>query len=235
MASLSRKFVSLGAVTALVASITVGTKLQAQVDQEHWIEGPNYGANVLFGIQQEFVPALNSLDTVELSIARLSLSPAFPDGFVAVNIRSQGINGPILAVSSPAYIPPFFRGSLVFPFPESVSLVPGALYAIEPYSLVEGGQWAFDAASPPISLGYPAGRWSVFDNADLLFREGIGIIPEPTPLVLLALSLGAMVVVATSSPRLKRANPAACIAAEPNRLARSKFEGQHYGGSLRRI
>ena len=120
--------------------------------------------------------------------------PAMPDeGLLAVNIRAGGVNGPILAASSPVYIPPFFHGDVLLRFSAPVPLDPGHLYALEPYGLAPGKNWLFDASEQIFDPGYSGGRLffngRFDDNHDLLFREGIGV-PEPAPWVLIAVGLG---------------------------------------------
>jgi hypothetical protein len=165
--------------------------VSAQVDQEYW-PTPNSGWNVAVDLRQEFVPALSALDSVELSIARFSLNPIFPDpGSLAVSIREGGVEGPIIGTSESISLPGFYSGTVLFRFSQPVSLIGGEVYAIQPRVISGGSNWAFDAFQPASGIGYSAGRLAVGgvpieSGQDLLFREGIGLVPEPAPWVLLA-------------------------------------------------
>jgi hypothetical protein len=176
----------------VLASSSVSQPLSAQVDQEHWGVFIGHGFNSTM-VRQEFTPSLQGLDSLQLSIGQDPiLAPIVSfSGLAAVAIRDEGISGPIIAQSSPMFLPAFFSGTPAFRFPELVSLTPGRTYAFELVNLTAGGYWILGGNSSEFSPGYPGGRLYLnggVAEGDLLFREGIGI-PEPSSLVLLALSL----------------------------------------------
>jgi hypothetical protein len=105
-----------------------------------------------------------------------------------LNIRQGGVGGPIIAASSIVNVPPRFHGDVVFRFTQPVALVPGQVYAMEPLSPTQATV-IFDANRPGITPSYESGRLfyaGQFESADLLFREGIGLVPEPAPSLLAA-------------------------------------------------
>jgi len=127
---------------------------------------------------QEFVPQMSSLDVVEvyMGIGSNPLSSAT----VAVRIRSQTIDGPVLATSNGVTFeypsPISYRH---FDFPSSVALIPGELYVIEVIQVAGTGN-AYLAGTSNL---YAPGRFLVgnqFSEAeDLIFREG-PTLPLPT-------------------------------------------------------
>jgi hypothetical protein len=176
--------------------IALALSLHAQVDQDHWTDSNLIVSdNLSFGIQQEFIPGLDAMDSVEIKISMGIIDPLDSnDGLLAVKVREGAVNGPILAASAPVYIPPLFRGDVLLRFTEPVQLDPGRLYVLEPFSLTPGTQWAINANQPgfgPIP-NYSGGRLffnGQFVAGDLIFREGISI-PEPEPWRFLAWSGG---------------------------------------------
>src|ERR1051326_1377576 len=63
----------------------------AQVDQDHWTDSHFIGGyNLSFGLQQEFTPTLDSMDTIQLKVGQGGADAIFPnEGFVAVNVRDH--------------------------------------------------------------------------------------------------------------------------------------------------
>ena len=185
---------------ALAIGILVGVPLLrassvvSQVDQENWNIGSGQGQinwNGTLKLEQEFTPELDALDSVELWMPPFGiLNPAFGSGVTAVmNIHQGGVDGPIIAISAPAYGAPS-GGGIVFGFREQVRLTPGQLYAFEP--IVLQGNTFFTTTW----AAYPHGRLYVIDaftDGSLAFREGIGI-PEPTPLFLLLLGASVLAI-----------------------------------------
>src|ERR1051325_8491523 len=117
---------------ALFALVERGHNTWGQVDQEHWLlAGPDgfefTGVDLAFDIQQEFVPARNALDTVELSVARGFALPAPRNPLsLGVAVREGGFNGAVLGTSEPVDLPASFRGTALFKFSSPLTLVPGS-------------------------------------------------------------------------------------------------------------
>ena len=110
------------------------------------------------GLQQEFTPTLDSLDSVELWIPQPILNPGgwYQAGSAALQLR-DGVNGPVIATSEPFNNPPNYEGSAVFRFTQPVSVVPGHTYAIEPFGISGGGGGAY-ALPFQGNTGYDGGR-----------------------------------------------------------------------------
>lgn len=173
---------------SLFASACFFSNARAQVDQEHWHPNRVSGGVSGLGLQQEFTPEFDAMDSVELWIPEPILNPGgwYQAGSAAVNVRQGGIEGPVIATSIPFYNPPYYEGSAVFRFSEPVGLIPGQLYSLEPFH-ISGGGGTFAVSDLTGTFGYPGGQ--MFFNGsfggDLIFREGLGI-PEPRPLLLVA-------------------------------------------------
>ena len=83
-------------------------------------------------LRQEFTPTLDRMDSLELFI-NLDGAPLSPTGgSVALEIRQGGFDGSITATSPEVHLGAFFQGSVLFTFPNPVSLVPGETYAFQP-------------------------------------------------------------------------------------------------------
>jgi hypothetical protein len=150
-------------------------------------------------VGQEFLPAAEKLDFVEL---RLSDASTALDSFeIFVNIRDTSIDGDILGTSELLMLEDCFNqpegpgcgigggtpAEVRLEFPATVSLAISSTYVLE---IVPGGGTSGLAIGYSFSNPYPLGR-AIFsgipesDN-DLWFREGY-IIPEPATLTLLGL------------------------------------------------
>jgi hypothetical protein len=155
------------------------------------VDQSNGGINSSLGLQQEFTPTLSSMDSAAFSIAQSVTGPVNGNpGTIALNIHSGGAHGPVIAASLPVFLPPRFAGTLTFNFSPSVNLIPGQLYAMEPFALTQGAGWIFDLAT--IAPDYVGGRLFAGGQAtdlDLVFLQGIGV-PEPSPALLIALGAG---------------------------------------------
>ncbi|MGH7176293.1 MAG: hypothetical protein ACREJC_02830 [Tepidisphaeraceae bacterium] len=122
-------------------------------------------------IGQEFVPALNRVDAVELKVLGATAAES-----ALVNIRDGTITGPVLGSSAPLSLPAglsFTTFDLLAPTP----LTPGSVYVIELVALT------LNVSIGGMSPGaYPPGRAIIHGNPDpsqdFWFREGI--VPEPT-------------------------------------------------------
>ena len=168
--------------------------LVPQIDQQNWPPS-QYNLNGTLGVEQEFTPQLNALNTVGLWAPPAGIvNPINQSGFTALmNIRQGGVGGPIIASSEPAYGPPS-GGSIVFTFKEPVGLTPGQLYAFEP--LFENGG-SFFAWGLPV---YPGGRLyfaggfgSGFAGGSIAFIEGINV-PEPSASLLFLMGVLALLI-----------------------------------------
>ena len=153
------------------------------MDQEHWIISDlNHGYNTSVGLQQEFTPKLDAIDSAEFSIGQGVTHPVYVyPGTVALNLREGGIDGRVLAASNPVFVPAYYSGNIVFRFPNAIPLVPGQVYALEPLAVGGPGGWIMDVNSPGVTPGYDGGRLlynGQYRDDDLIFREGIGV-PEP--------------------------------------------------------
>jgi hypothetical protein len=124
---------------------------------------------------------MDTLDSVQLWIP---IGPgAQLGGSSAINIR-QGVNGPILAASSPTHVMPDYTGPVGFRFAQPVHFVPGQVYALEPFQAGTEGFGMFG-----MTVHYSAGRLfydGQYHNEAMIFREGVGLplVPEPSTLVL---------------------------------------------------
>ena len=139
-------------------------------------------------IGQEFVPALSSLDFVDL---RLYGGGGSATGTFEVRIHSGSISAPILAASSPASTTDGMERVTHFEFGAPVTLTPGSTYVIELAQLSAGSEWGVAEA---FGGGYDAGRmlWGGLPSSqgrDLWFQEGVAV-PEPGVISLCMLGVG---------------------------------------------
>jgi hypothetical protein len=175
------------ALLLLLTTVSGGQGIAAQVDQENWDLTPT---SIFSAVQQEFTPALDTLDSVQLLLSNQA-ALGFPGGAMQLRIRADGPSGPIVAASQPTYVAPFYEGPVGFGFAVPVSLVPGRVYVLEPFNNIAAAPFG---VTPP---RYSGGQFFAnFQPAeyDLIFREGIGldIVPEPSPGVLFAAGLVSM-------------------------------------------
>ena len=164
----------------------------AQVDQENWPESLlQWGS--FPDPQQEFTPQLQSLDSILLWMPGVRLPVYFPGGTSIVNIRQGGANGPIIAASDPVFIPPAHEGVIGYGFSAPVEVVPGQLYALEPVGAHGGLRPVVGYSSASYSGGrlYANGR---FQEGDLIFQTGLGLVPEPSAAALLLSATAALMV-----------------------------------------
>jgi hypothetical protein len=182
-------------VTALclITAVSIVCGTGAQVDQENWDDDPRNSGWAT--AQQEFTPSLNVLDSVQLLMAGQKFALVWPGGPAFVNIRQDGVNGPIIAASEPTFAPPGYDGTMGFGFAKPVPLVPGQVYALEPVTFIGSPGHLFGGPFGVTPSRYAGGRFfgaGQFVEADLIFREGVGlaVVPEPSPALLLATGLG---------------------------------------------
>ena len=109
---------------------------------------------------------------------------------VFVNLRSNSITGPILAVSDPVFMPNNFFGTTNFVFSTAVSVVPGVSYYFQP--LVQSGDnWATYLTDGSYGGGTAIGAGVPISDRDLWFREGV--VPEPSSALLVLIGGGLLV------------------------------------------
>jgi len=168
-----------GAVILMFLGLTSSTILAGQmlVDQQNQVAlSASWSVMYLAPIGQEFVPANDSLDSVELFVS--NLDPFSPDAAdLVVNLRQGDILGSVVGTSLPVSIPFNASGVARFDFPAPVGLVPGNHYVLEIViaagtgNVAVGGGWAASYAPGRVILqGVPVPST---DNSDLWFREGI--------------------------------------------------------------
>jgi|ERR1022692_2804384 hypothetical protein len=140
-----------------------------------------YGAGVVIQqiaspYGQSFTPTLSAVDFI-----RLKLNDNDPNNSLSatlrVNLRTNSINGSILASTASVSLTNGFTGVVNFFFSSSLSLTPGVVYYFQPV-VQSGDLWNLEAGE----YNYPGG--SVFVGgfaataSDYWFREGI--VPEPS-------------------------------------------------------
>lgn len=140
---------------------------------------------------QSFTPFLPWVDFIDLKLCNASYSPT---ATVVILLRSQSIDGPVIASTDPVTIPPGYNngaGSWTrFMFPSRVELKRLDTYYFEPMAL-SGGLIVYRTPSGNTSAtlywGTQPDRFS-----DMYFREGIinvYAIPEPSTMALVITSL----------------------------------------------
>jgi len=141
-------------------------------------------------IGQSFTPTLSSVGFVRLFLGDSSRNGIGAN--VLVNLRSDSLQGPILASTDPVFMPDGFSGRADFLFLNEVSVIPGTTYFIQPV-VQSGDAWNIFL---DINYKYPGGTAffsGVADPSfDLWFREGI-IVPEPASGSLILLAIGIFV------------------------------------------
>src|SRR5688572_15257611 len=108
-------------------------------DQQSASEGTvgEFSVNVLSNqpVGQSFRPALGSLDFVRLYFINGGVG-----GSAYLNLRSNSIDGPIIATSQSVTLPDAYKGYSNFFFPSSVPLVAGDVYVFQPV-ILSGTGW----------------------------------------------------------------------------------------------
>jgi hypothetical protein len=166
------------------------------VDQQHAYAIPILTWNVDAGapIGQEFTPALNSLDFVDLYTSDFNFAADGTGGTVSVLIRNDTITGTVLGTSIPDALPYGFSGVTHFAFASPVALQARNRYVIE-ITRNSGDAWGVGIITPD-PLAYSGGRTILLgqplsdENAGMWFREGI-TVPEPSTFALFG-SMGAL-------------------------------------------
>ena len=158
--------------------------------------GNGTGIDVAAGAAQSFVPALNSLDVVELQLN--DQSPANGLGVdLVVNIRENSLSGAVVGTSDVLTRPDQPTAAIQlfqFAFSSAVTLTPNLTYVIEILRVAgfEDSAAFFSGTGSPDS--YPQGTAFIFgtpfaNSRDLWFREGPALVPEPSIAMLLTLGL----------------------------------------------
>lgn len=173
------------------------------IDQSNVAFNPTLYLNVssFSPIGQEFVPVLDSIDSVQLLICCRAQETPY------VRIREGSILGPILGTSSLALPSPSLL--VTFRFAAPIALVPDDVYVIEVVN--DGGIESMIGVGDPIPMPesvYPRGRLILdgqpdLDGLDLWFQEGLGI-PEPATGVLIGIGLAVLRSTARTRPRTRR-------------------------------
>jgi hypothetical protein len=136
-----------------------------------------------------------------ITFIRLNLNDHDPgDTFGAalyLNLRTNDMNGTILAASSAVSLTNGFTGPVSFFFSSDVPLTPNATYAYEIVLQAGSGPWNVSGAE----YFYPGGT-SFFNGvpngaSDQWFREGV-IVPEPSSAGLILLAAAALACVRRS-------------------------------------
>jgi hypothetical protein len=181
-----------------LAGITAQSQGTLVFDQESSSDEtpPIGGSPIQFygSVGQSFTPSLSTVGFIRVKM--YDINPGNTIGATLVmNLRSNAINGPIIGTATPVVFTNGFTGSVNFFFAFAVAVVPNLTYFFET-SVQSGDTWGIRNRSD--SQGddnYPGGVYyggtQPFSAADLWFREGIVVVPEPTSAsVLLLVGLG---------------------------------------------
>jgi hypothetical protein len=165
------------------------------IDQRNDNFSPGLFQNISFfaPIGQEFIPALNSLDVVELFTTDFGGSAG---GNLFVDIHFDNIFGPVVGSSNILELPDGFSGISQFTFPETVFLNPEQRYVISVNTFEGSDFWGIGSSGGPNST-YPQGNQIITVNGvttsragnDLWFREGPHQVPVPEPSTVLGLGV----------------------------------------------
>ena len=136
---------------------------------------------------ESFSPTYSAINFVNLNLYDgdpLNVSNAF----VVVNLRSNSVTGSILSSTMPVLIPDEFFGAATFFFSNTVPLLPGTTYFLQPE--IQSG--SLGVGSYVTDTSYIGGVYyqsgNVLTDRNLWFQEGIILVPEPTAISLLSLS-----------------------------------------------
>jgi hypothetical protein len=184
------KFLALQSILLLLACIAHGQGVFVY-DQQSSDEGTVLeGSAGIAGLAQSFSPTLTEVGFIRLSL--FDASGGNGGGTLYVTLRSGSLTGTILGSTLPVPLADHFGGFVDFIFTNPVSVTPDATYFFN--INVQSGS-AFGLAAGP--YGYARGMEYLSGSAvpgfDLWFREGI-IVPEPSSLSLIALSIGIFLV-----------------------------------------
>jgi hypothetical protein len=140
---------------------------------------------------QSFTTTFSTIDFIRLSLSDLNPNNNL-GATLFLNLRTNSINGSILATTPMISLTNGFSGFVNFIFNSSVVITPGATYAFEIAVQSGSDSWAASAGE----YNYPGGI--VYANgvpasgSDLWFREGLITVPEPSSALLVLLGSGVM-------------------------------------------
>jgi hypothetical protein len=168
--------------TLSFGAVTAGATDDYTVDQSN-DGGPAdawYNIEQGYPIGQEFTPALDHLDVVELWTADEYSEPS-EGADLYVTIHHATISAPSVATSPVVHVPDGFQGPTRFEFPLSVPLVPGELYVIQVHQ-ADGFPW-YLGNDWDQGDSYSGGRWvymgTPVESVDTWFREGAFVVSTP--------------------------------------------------------
>lgn len=160
---------------------------QSSTDENYSPLGGGGSIQFYGSVGQSFVPGL-----AQVGFVRVRLFDAAPGSFlgasVVLNLRSDAINGPVLATSPVVSMTNGFFGSINFIFAQAVAVSPGTTYYFD-LSVQSGDEWGFMSLGDTYADGAFYGGQFPFSGADLWFREGVAV-PEPSSLALVGLGAG---------------------------------------------
>lgn len=171
---------------AAASALGQGTFIYDQQSSDESVPGGSGG-----GIQayqpmgQSFTPSLSSVGFVRFELA--DASPGNARGStIYVNLRTNGITGPILASTEPVFLPDGFGdfnviGYTNFIFTTPVDVTPGITYCFQP--VVQSAEDYVIVDSRQSYAGGAAYYFGQASSGDLWFREGI-VVPEPSSIAL---------------------------------------------------
>ena len=110
-----------------------------------------------------------------------------------INLHSDSMSGPVIGATDSVTMANGFTGPTTFFFPSTVALTPGVLYYFEPV-LQSGGSWYVDVEAHTYAGGMAYNGGVGSGGTDLWFREGI-VVPEPSALALVLVSVGGFLVI----------------------------------------
>lgn len=138
---------------------------------------------------QSFTPSLSAVGFVQFYYGDSSSAP-YQGSSLNVIMRSDSITGPILGTSESVNIAGGTSGAQTFLFDTPISVTPGTTYYFQPLWLSGDDQ----GISYEFAANYTGGTAFVNGSsvgADLWFREGILVVPEPSTWTLLLLGASA--------------------------------------------
>jgi hypothetical protein len=137
---------------------------------------------------QSFIPTLTAVNFIKLNFDDQNPN----DGLGAtlhLNLRSTSISGPILGTTASVSMTNGFTGVTTFLFPNTLSVTPGTTYYFD-LDLESGGPWNVIVASYYYPFGNAYRQGISLPGSEYWFREGLYVIPEPSPIPLLVVGFG---------------------------------------------
>ena len=103
------------------------------------------------------------------------------------------MTGPILGTSSPVSFVDGYNGATNFLFGTTVSVSPSATYFLDVH-VQSGDDWGVVTLGDTYANGAFYGGGFPFSGADLWFREGIVVVPEPASGGLFLMAIGVFLI-----------------------------------------